>query len=94
MGLLVKSTAGNKLCKTKSILAVSTPFGFPDGSVVKNPPGNAENAYLIPGFKGMIPWRRAWQPTPVFMPGKYRGQRSPGGYSPRGRKKSQTQFGS
>ena len=41
MGLLVKSIAVNKLCKTKSILAVTTPFGFPDGLVVKNPPANA-----------------------------------------------------
>ena len=29
-----------------------------------------------------IPWRRAWQPTPVFLPGKSQGQRSPAGYSP------------
>ena len=50
MGLLVKSIAMNKLCKTTSILAVSTPIGFPGGSVVKNPPGNAENACLIPGL--------------------------------------------
>ena len=25
------------------------------------------------------PWRRAWQPTPVFLPGKFHGQREPGG---------------
>ena len=25
---------------------------------------------------GMIPWRRAWQPTPVFLPGESHGQRS------------------
>ena len=28
-----------------------------------------------------IPWRRAWQPTPVFLPGKFHGQRSLAGYS-------------
>ena len=28
------------------------------------------------------PWRRAWQPTPVFLPGESCGQRSLGGYSP------------
>ena len=33
-----------------------------------------------------IPWRREWQPTPVFLPGKIHGQRSLGGYSPWGRK--------
>ena len=29
-----------------------------------------------------IPWRRAWQPTPVFLPGEPHGQRSLVGYSP------------
>ena len=28
-----------------------------------------------------IPWRRERQPTPVFLPGKFHGQRSPVGYS-------------
>ena len=35
-----------------------------------------------------IPWRRKWQPTPVLLPGKTRGQRSLEGYSPWGRKES------
>ena len=29
-----------------------------------------------------IPWRRKWQPTPVFLPGEFHGQRSLAGYSP------------
>ena len=33
-----------------------------------------------------IPWRRKWQPTPVLLPGKSRGQRSPVDYSPWGHK--------
>jgi len=33
---------------------------------------------------GTIPWRRAWQPTPVFLPGESQGQRSLAGYSPQG----------
>ena len=33
-----------------------------------------------------IPWRRKWQPTPVFLPGKVHGQRSLVGYSPWGHK--------
>ena len=28
-----------------------------------------------------IPWRRKWQPTPVFLPGEPHGQRRLGGYS-------------
>jgi len=33
---------------------------------------------------GKIPWRRKWQPTPVFLPGESRGQRNLTGYSPSG----------
>ena len=34
-----------------------------------------------------IPWKRKWQPTPVFLPGKSQGQRSLVGYSPWGCKR-------
>ena len=40
--------------------------------VAKNLPANAgdiRDAGLISG-SGRFPWRRAWQPTPVFLPGK------------------------
>ena len=37
-----------------------------------------------------IPWRRKWQPTPVFLPGRSHEQRSLVGYSPWGRKESDT----
>ena len=36
---------------------------------------------------GETPWRRKWQPTPVFFPGKFHGQRSLVGYSPWGDKR-------
>ena len=39
---------------------------------------------------GKIPWRRKWQPTPVFLPGKSHGRRSLVGYSLWGHKKSDT----
>ena len=39
---------------------------------------------------GKIPWRRAWHPTPVFLPGESHGQRSLVGYSPRGHTESNT----
>ena len=35
-----------------------------------------------------IPWRRKWQPTPVFVPGKSYGPRNLEGYSPWGCKDS------
>ena len=53
--------------------------------VVKNPPTNAgdiRDKGSIPGLAGKIPWRRAWQPTPVFLPGESQEQRSLAGYSP------------
>ena len=37
---------------------------------------------------GKIPWRRAWQPTPVFLPGESHVQRRLEGHSPRGHKES------
>ena len=43
--------------------------------VVKNVPANAEDSDLIPGLI-KIPWRRKWKPTPVFLPGKFHGQRT------------------
>ena len=38
---------------------------------------------------GKIPWRRVWQPTPVFVPGESHGQKSLEGYSPWGRTRLQ-----
>ena len=37
---------------------------------------------------GKIPWRREWQSTSVFLPGKFHGQRSLAGYSPWGHEES------
>ena len=37
-----------------------------------------------------MPWRRIWQPTPVFFPGESHERRSLVGYSPWGRKESDT----
>ena len=51
---------------------------FSGGTVVKNSPthaGDPRDAGSIPG-SGKIPWRRKWQPTPVFLPGKSHRQRS------------------
>ena len=41
-------------------------------------------------WTGKIPWRRKWQPTPVFLFGKSHGQRSLMGYSPCSCKKVRT----
>ena len=57
------------------------------GQMVKNLPGSARDPGSIPE---KIPWRREWQPTPVFLPGKFHGHRSLVGYSPWGHKESDT----
>ena len=63
--------------------------GFPDGSDSKESSCSAADLGLIPGL-GMIPWRRAWQPTPVFLPGEFHGRRSLVSYSPWGGEESDT----
>ena len=47
-------------------------MGFPGGSDGK------ESAYNG-GDPGSIPWRRKWQPTPVFLPEEFHGQEELGG---------------
>ena len=44
----------------------------------------------IQSLVGKIPWRGKWQPTPVLLPGKSHGWKSLVGYSPWGRKESDT----
>ena len=39
-------------------------------------------------WAGKKPWRKKWQPTPIYLPGKFQGQRNLTGCSPWGRKQS------
>ena len=48
--------------------------------MVKNLPAIQETQLW--SLVGKIPWRREWQPTPVFLPGEFHGERSVVGYSP------------
>ena len=60
---------------------------------VKNPPANAGNVRDSGSFHPWvrkIPWRRARQPPPVFMPGESHGQRHLADNSPWGHKESDT----
>ena len=59
------------------------------GLAGKNLLANAGDTWFDP-WVGKIPWRRKWQPTPVFLPGEPQGQRSLAGYSPQGRKELDT----
>ena len=52
--------------------------GFHDGSTVKNLPAMQEIQEMHPWVEKIL-WRSKWQPTPVFLPGKFHGKRSLGG---------------
>ena len=51
---------------------------------VKNPPSNAgrRKRLRFDPWEEKIPWRRGWQPTPVFLPREFHGKRSLAGCSP------------
>ena len=78
------------LSQRKSIGRVGVPpiiQGFPGSSVVKK----STCQYTRYGFNPWvrrIPWRRKWQPTPMFLPGKSQGQRHLAGYCPWDHKES------
>ena len=65
---------------------VSPAEGFPGGASDKEPACQWRRCKRR-GFDpwvGKKPWRRAWHPTPVFLPGESHGQKSLAGYSPWG----------
>ena len=57
-------------------------IGFPGSTSGKEPACQCRRhkRHRFNPWVGKIPWRRAWQPTPVFWPGESHGQRSQVGY--------------
>ena len=72
-------------CISRSGIAGSSPGGS-DG---KESACNEGDLGSTSGL-GRFPWRREWQPTPVFLCGEFHGLRSLVGYSPWGCKESDT----
>ena len=68
-------------------MAIYFTYGIAGGSDDKVSAYNVGRPRFDP-WLGKIPWRRKWQPTPVLLPGKSHGWRSPVGYSPWGHKES------
>ena len=67
--------------KTRQTLLECNDKDFPDFPVaqtVKRLPTMQETRFSP--WVGKIPWRREWQPTPVFLPGEFHGWRSLAGY--------------
>ena len=64
-------------------------MGFPGGASGKESTckGRRRKRGKFNLWVGKIPWRKAWQPTPAFLPGESHGQRSLVGYSPWGCKR-------
>ena len=56
------------------------------GQMVKKMPAMQETGVQSLGQEA--PWGREWQPSPVFLPAKFHGQKSLAGYSPWGPKES------
>ena len=51
-------------------------MGFLSGSVVKNPSAMQETQETrFNPWVWKVPWRKAWQPSPVFLPREFHGQR-------------------
>ena len=73
----------------KLALAMGT-LGFSDGTSGKESPSQCrrQKRCRFSPWVRKIPWRREWQPTPVFLPGESHGWRSLAGYSPWGYKES------
>jgi len=53
-------------------IIIAFTLGFPGGSDSKESTCNEARLGFDPSVR-MIPWRREWQPTPVFLPGEFRG---------------------
>ena len=88
---LVESAGKVPLSLPLELLAdMSCEGGFPGGTSGKEPACQCRRRkrFRFDPCVGMIPWRRAWQPTPVFLPGESHGQRSLAGYSPWGREET------
>ena len=71
-----------KLSKNMKITGLSLHINLLWFATIKN------STSIGPGFDPWvreIPWSMKWQPTPIFSPGKFHGQRSPAGYSSQGR---------
>ena len=56
-------------------------LGFPDGTSEESVcQCKRRKRHRFDSWMGKIPWRGAWQPAPVFLPGESHGQRSLVGY--------------
>ena len=78
------STEMSNMLTSSQIFKLTAPISSNGASqvalMVKNLPASA--GHQFDAWVGKMPWRRAQPPTPVFLPGESRGQRSLAGHGP------------
>ena len=75
-----KTMHTTNMCSVTNLYHICNLYVSLVAQMVKNLPTMQENSF--DPWVGKIPWRREWLPTPVFLPGKFHGQRSLASYSP------------
>ena len=92
LSIQTKNSRRNFSHEASPLILPFTTLGFPGGTCGKEPSCQCRRRKRrrFNPWVGKIPWRMAWQPTPVFLPGESHGQRSLAGYSPWGHKESDT----
>ena len=86
LGNIFFEEPGNKYFRVCGPFGLCYSYSFPGGTSSKEPTCQCRRCkrYRFDFWVGKIPWRKAWQSTPVFLPGEAHGQRSLTGYSPQG----------
>ena len=85
--LLARTSPASQPLKEEFVTVHGGSWGFPGDSDGKE----SESLPSIPGL-GRSPGRREWQPTPVFLPGEFHGQRGLTSNAVHGVAKSWTQL--
>ena len=85
-GQFFTSWATTYICICVCVCVCVCVYGFPGGASGKESACQCmrHKRYQFNLWVRKISWRRAWQPTPVFLPRESHGQRSLVGYSPWG----------
>ena len=84
MGGDIKRVSYESKCCRWTLLLIGTSLerGLPGGASGKEPACQCRRhkRRAFDPWVGKIPWRKAWQPTPIFLPGESHGQRRVAGY--------------
>ena len=75
-----KTTHTTNMCSVTNLYHICNLYVSLVAQKVQNLPTMQENSF--DPWVGKIPWRREGLPTPVFLPGKFLGQRNLASYSP------------